>query len=419
MERVFKKHELKKTYYRVPGVNILVYEPVDADCCPESRIMVASMHGSPYPDLNHIFIEGIAACGFRSAYCVPDDTSFITQFQVMNGCVEFLYGLEGVEKLVLMGQSRGAGLMSGYQRIAENGVDFYQQSDRLLPFPDMKLRPADGLMLLDANFGFMVMHLMSMSPAIITEGNALHINSGLDPLNTNNGFAPDGKSRYSEDFRRRYLGAQRARYLRILDNARERAELLAKGQGNYFDDEPLFIADSMGGNHSAKLFSSDLRLLSHTREAWPLLHPDGSLSTEIVPSVRPAEVKEFMPGKTRCIFRTTVKELLWIAVEVGEDYDYGEDYLQGINFDSSVTCSAGNVKHISCPLLLMGHTAGYEYINAEWAYKNAKSEDKTIAFSEGLTHGWTVHEPDKYEGAFEAQLDYVGRWLMEKGRFLN
>lgn len=415
---MFETHELKKTYYRVKGANILVYEPVDVENCEQAQILVAAMHGGLGRTLDHPFIEAIAKLGFRSAFCVPDVASFIEQFKIMDACMELLYSLDGVKKIVLMGQSRGAGVMSGYQKIAENGVGIYQGPERRLPFPDMKLRPADGLMLLDANFGFMVMHLMSLNPALIEEGNGLKTNITLDPLNPANGFVPGGKSHYSKEFKHKFLMAQRARYNKLLDMAQERWELIKNGQGNFSDNEPFVVPDCIGINNSPKLFSSDMSIFAHTKEAWPLVHKDLSVTTEIVPSVRGAQENPEMPGTLRASLQTTVKDFLWMELEVTEEYDYGEDYLRGINFDSCFTCSAGNVKMISCPSLFMGHTAGYEYINAEWAYNNSIAKDKSIAFSEGLTHGWGTREPDKYGDALATQAQYVAGWLTESGRFM-
>lgn len=418
MSKTFEFHELKKTYYRVPGANILVYEPVDVENCPQSQILVATMHGGLGRTLEHPFMEAIAKCGFRAAHCVPDVASFIEQFQIMNRCMDKLYSLDDVKKIVLMGQSRGAGVMSGYQKIAENGVQVFQGPERRLPFPDMKLRPADGLMLLDANFGFMVMHLMSLNPAIVEEGNGIKLNKTLDPLQPANGFVPGGKSHYTDEFKHRFLMAQRDRYLRLLDLAEERWEKIKNGEGCFSDNEPFIVPDMIGINNSPKLFASDLSFFTHTKEAWPLVHADGSVTTQVVPSVRFPQENPDMPGTLRASLQTTVKDFLWLEVEVTEDYDYGEDYLAGINFESSVTCSAGNVKMISCPSLFMGHTAGYEYINAEWAYNNSIAEDKSIAFSEGLTHGWGVKEPEKYGDALGAQAQYIANWLTEPGRFL-
>jgi hypothetical protein len=395
----------------------MLYEP--AELARDAQVLVASMHGGLGRGLEHAFMRQLAALGFRSAYCVPDSASFPDQFVAMNNCLELLREHDGVTKTVLMGQSRGAALMSAFQKIAENGVGVYQGADRRLSFPDMELEPADGLMLLDANFGSMVMNLMSMNPALADEGSAMKVRPELDALNPDNGYAPAGQCHYSDEFKHRFLMAQRDRYYKLLAKAEERWELIQKGEGNFSDNEPFIIPDAIGTNNSPKLFAGDLRFFSRTKQAWPLIHPDGSITSEIVPCLRVDENRPAFAGTSGAAFVTTVKDFLWMELEVSGDYDYGEDFLAGIDFESSFTCSSGNVKAISCPLLLMGHTAGYEFITAEWSYTNARSADKTIAFAEGATHGWSSIDAKKYGDTLVTEANYVANWLTEKSRFLS
>lgn len=406
---------IKETYYRVNGANMLMYEPTKAGS--RSKLIVASMHGGLGRTLQQKFLKALAERGYSSVYCVPDSASFPDQFQAMGNCMKLLRESGKFDKIVLMGQSRGTAVMSAYQKIAENGVGIYQGPERRLPFPDMELEPADGLMLLDANFGFMVMHLMSMNAALEDDFNGLKVNEELNALNPDNGYAPDGKCSYSEEFKHKYLMAQRDRYLRLLAKAEERWKLIQDGKGQFSNNEPFIIPDCIGTNNSPKLFAGDLRYFSHTKDAWPLLHKDGSITTEVVPCLRVDENNPKFAGTIGAAFQTTVKDFLWMELNVTEDYDYGEDYLSGIDFESSFTCSSGNVKMISCPLLLMGHTAGYEYITAEWSYNNAASKDKTICFTEGATHGWSSIDTEKYGDTLATEADYVAKWLEEKGRF--
>ena len=397
------------------GANFLLYEPVEPG--PNARILVACMHGGLGRTLEHPFLERLAALGFRTAYCVPDSSSFIDQFTAMDNCLRVLRDLDGVAKAVLLGQSRGAALMSAYQKIAENGVGVFQGAGCRLAFPDMTLVPGDGLMLLDANFGTAVMNLMSMNPALVEEGNALKVRPELDALNPDNGYAPDGQCQYPDEFKHAFLAAQRDRYLGLVAKAEERWGAIRQGKGDYSDNEPFIIPDAIGTNHSPKLFAGDLRFFSRTRGEWPLIHPDGSVTVGVVPSVRVDQNNPSFAGTSRAAYETTVKDFLWMAVDVGADYDYGADYLSGIDFESGFTCSSGNVKAISCPLLVMGHTAGYEFITAEWTYASAKSTDKTIAFAEGATHGWTSIDTAKYGDTVATEAKYVAGWLTENDRF--
>ena len=107
-----------------------------------------------------------------------------------------------------------------------------------------------------------------------------------------------------------------------------------------------------------------------------------------------------------------------------DDFGYDEDSFWGIDWTSCFTCTMGNVRSISVPLLTMGMTGGYEYMAAEYNYENAKSVDKTIAFTEGGQHEFfTNHDAEAYPGQYGDTLattaDYVTGWLTEPGRFLE
>jgi hypothetical protein len=241
-----KACRITQSYHRVDGANILLYEPVEPG--ENAQILVASMHGGLGRTLEHAFMRQLAVFGFRSAFCVPDSASFPAQFVAMENCLSLLRSRTGVRTTVLMGQSRGAGLMSAFQKIAENGVGVYQGPDRRLPLPDMELTPTDGLMLLDANFGFMVMHMMSMNPALRDDTDAMTVDPALDALNPDNGYAPHGRAHYSDAFKHMFLMAQRDRYHRLLAEAELRWRRISKGKGNFSDNEPFVVADAIRTN---------------------------------------------------------------------------------------------------------------------------------------------------------------------------
>lgn len=173
-----------------------------------------------------------------------------------------------------------------------------------------------------------------------------------------------------------------------------------------------------------RLFPQDIRLLSRTRKAWPLLHADGSVTNQIIPCVRrPKNDKSFTTSNV-CTLITTVRTYLnSYAVRTTDSFGYNEDSLQGIDWLSSYNCPPGNVMGMSAPLLVMGMTAGYEFLASEIIYENAhKCADKTIAFVEGATHVYTTAKdceeyPGQYGDTMKTLYDYVDKWLTQKGRF--
>jgi hypothetical protein len=336
--------------------------------------------------------------------------------------IKFMYQYPGVEKVILIGHSRGASLTSCYLKIVEKGISVFQGADRLLPFPDLpELTPVDGYMILDANYG--IMSVLGLDPAILEEGNAIKIDPSLDALNPENGYDPSG-SHYSPEFTKRFIHAQVKRYKNLLKLASERLALIEQGKGNYYDNEPFTIASGFGGLMNSKLFSMDTHFLSHTRGAYPLVHPDGSVTVEQIHSVRiPKDMHERKGMYQGGALNTTVRDFLLCAVKLDDDFGYDEDSFHGIDWASCFTCAAGNVEAITIPMLAMGMTGGYEYMAAEYIYEHSASKDKSIAFTEGASHEFeTATETESYPGQWgntlETTADYLTNWLLEKGRFM-
>ena len=340
------------------------------------------------------------------------------KMQAVKAAVQYLRNLDGVEKIVLMGHSGGATLMTAYQAIAENGVSVFQGPEKIYPHPDCgELPPADGVMLLDANWGNAAMQLFSLDPAVIDETSGRKLDPALNLFLPENGFDPKG-SRYSQDFICRFQKAQSARNNRLLEFAQERMAAIQRGEGLYLDDEPMTIPGANQGFMNNKLYAQDVRLMAHTKKEHPLVHPDGSVTVQIVPSLRGPENPHCLTGSLQEGGRMmTVKNYLSsYAVRTEPDFGYDESRVWGIDWDSSYNCPPGNVKHIHVPLLVMGMTAGWEFLASEIIYEMAASENKHIAFVEGATHKFHTAKhceayPGQYGDTMKTLHDYVAQWL--------
>ena len=412
------KYPIKNTFFRLGrDVPAVLYEPTERTA--HSKIAIAIMHGFDY--LSFAPAIELAKHGFLCLVSNPRNSEYPQQILDFQEVVQFLKKYPGVEKVILLGHSRGSSLLSAYQAIAENGVQIYQQDNRIYPFPDLpQLTPADGIMLLDTNYGIMCM--LALDPAIDDSRGGLIRNPDLDPMNPANGYHPDG-SHYPKEFVSRYLAAQRNRYNKLIQKAQERLALIETGHGKYLDDEPFELIGGNGSLLYTKLFSMDTSLLSHTRNPYPLIHADGSVTNEVIYSVRKAMDDKARMGTSSIVLHTTVREFLLSTVRLNEDFGYSADSFSGVDWESCFTCTMGNVKHISVPLLTMGMTGGYEFMAAEYNYENAKSKDKTIFFVEGATHEFfTNHAAEQYPGQYgdtlESACNFVSSWLLEKGRFL-
>ena len=315
--------------------------------------------------------------------------------------------------------------MSAYQAVAENGPSIFQNPEKMIyPYPDdEKLPPADGIMLLDSNWGNAAMQLFSLDPAVEDENSGKMINEDLNLFSTANGFKPEGTS-YSREFIDRFQEAQSIRNNGILEYALSRLLLLERGLANFDDDEPMIISGSAQGFFNNKLYAQDIRLMSRTREERKLLHADGSSSLEIVHSLRgPENDRSFTPSfREGARFLSVRTYLSSYAVRTKKEYGFDEDHVWGVDWKSTYSCPVGNMEYVHVPALIMGMTGGWEFLASETIYEHTASLDKDLAFVEGATHKFdTAKHLEKYPGQYGDTMktlhDYVDKWLSD--RFLS
>ncbi len=329
--------------------------------------------------------------------------------------VEYLRGLDGVEQVVLFGHSGGATLMTAYQAAAETEGKRFRGSEMVVPLPDRmpSLPPADGVMLIDPNWGNGGVVLFSLDPAVTKEGDPHSIDPELDLFNPANGFDPEG-SRFSDAFIRKFQKAQGERMNRLIDMALTRLHLIQQGKGLYEDDEPFLVVGGAGSFMNNKLYAQDPRLLSRTRGKYPLLHGDGSVTEEVIHTVRrPANERSFTANYRDGLLLTTVRTFLdsW-CVRAKEDYFYNEDTISGVDWTGSYCCTTGNVTGITVPLLVMGMTNGWEFSSVEGIAERAVSRDKTVAFVEGATHMYVPDRGDtRFGDTLQTTYDFIAGWL--------
>lgn len=237
------------------------------------------------------------------------------------------------KKIVLWGHSGGGCLVTAYQNIAEHGAAACNGSEKIIPCTaeDVEgLEPADGVISHDANFGLSTMTFLSMNPAVVNETNdSFDIDESVNLYDEAYGFNASGPSDFSEAFLERYQKAVVKRNNQIIDAALDRWNIISQENGTglkYNDDEPLVIADSAYSQSENKIFTEDLKFLSHTTSEWPVIHNNGSIITQIAKSVRvslspTSSANSYSEGA----LKTTVKAFLDIfAIRVTEDFSYQE-----------------------------------------------------------------------------------------------
>lgn len=412
----------------VPGV---LYEPAEAG--PKAGIGIFVMHASgDYTTFSAC--SELSKRGYR-VLCANNSTSKSGTFddgildQVLMEAklgVSWLRNQPGINKVVLFGHSGGATIMTAYQAIAENGVKFCQGAEKIHKCPDKLagLPPADGIVMADANWGQAEMTLFSIDPAVRQEGKGTDLDPALDMFNPANGFKPEGAT-YSPEFIAKFQKAAGARANALVKKAQDRLAAIEADKGDYIDDEPFFVAGSsfMGGNN--KLYSQDIRLLSHSRKPWTLVHADGSTTVEIIKSVRvPQNTRNLSPSMMAGALKTTVRNYLSsYAIRVTDDFGYDEDTIRGVEWSSTYASPPGNVENVTAPILTLGMTGNWEGLAAETIYDHARSADKSIAFIEGANHIYLPCKkcektPGQFGDTLKNTYDYIDGWLAKPGRFL-
>lgn len=390
-----KIYEIVTEFHRLPRrVPLALYKP--AEKTERSKIAVLAMHGGDYMSFPPM-IE-LAKRGFITAGANPGRGDFASRMLDVKAAVDFMKNYPGVEKLILMGHSNGGCLTSGYEYIAENGVERYKKTDRIIPFPDIEpLTPADGIMLLDANYG--IMDVLAMDPAMKSLNSGWERIPELDIYNPENGYNPKG-SRYDREFVKRFQKAQVKFYEDLLALAQQKAEDIRLGKGMFSDDEPIVIPGAGTGSNANKLFIQDNSLLGHTCNERPLLKKGGEIEHTIVHTVRWMEDAPASHKFNRGSSTTTVQSLLKNELKF-DNFGYDETSMWGADWNFNPMSTQANVKGIHIPTLIEGNTASHEYINATYNFDNSVAEDKTEVYLEGADHMFKPeHRMEEYPGQF-------------------
>jgi len=379
------------------------------DSGPAPHVAVLLIHRTAN-FMNHIATTELAARGFMVLGMNPrsDNNESAVHFEenaldIKSG-IDFLRKKPGITKVLLLGHSGGGPATSFYQAVAEKGVAYCQGPNKLVQCRNnlANLPRADGIIFVDAHPGISVNGLRSLNPALMDESDPKKIDPDLDPFNPKNGYNPKGPSNYSAEFKARYFKAQADRMNRLIDTAQKR-------QKEVGDDDDIFLIRRFEG---ARLMQLDPSIHHTTAKPEKLLKNDGTIVTQIVESVRPAdhlnnrENESFERGSR--IF--TLKSFLSAnAVRATNSID-------GIDWCSSNNSTPCAVQNITVPVLFSAMGGHYFVRDNEIHYELSASKDKDFIVIDGATHGirpCTACEktPGEYSNTVKNFFDYVAKWI--------
>lgn len=333
--------------------------------------------------------------------------------------IAYLRSLSGVTRVVVVGHSGGGHLIAFYAAVAERGPAACRGPEKVYSCAGEALsglqRP-DGVVLLDPTLG--AFHQMSsVDPAAGETGRI----AALDMFSPANGYdLAAKKAHYTPDFARRFHAAQAARNASIVDGALARLRTVEAGQGRFSDDEPLVISGMGVTSAGARLYQPDTAWLSHTKRPHLLLKADGSVSEQVVPSVRPPTGQQAL-GQLRSLEamtqNTTVRRFLASsAIRTKPDFAITSDDIRGVEWNSAMSSTPANAEAITVPTLILTMSCHYLVVPGEIIFDHLAARDKSYASVEGATHLFQPCRPD-YGDTVGRTFDYVDRWLSKDGRF--
>jgi len=329
--------------------------------------------------------------------------------------VNYLKNVQRMTKIVLFGNSGGGVTMSFYQAVAENGPSVCQGPTKLTPCGSnlAGLTPADGVILVDGHPGNPIMRLRSLNPAIVDESNPARRNPALDPFDGKNGYNSSGASKYSEDFKNKYFQAQAERMNRLIALAQKQWQEIQEGKGPYPDDAPF----NSFGFDGARLLSLDLSIRHTTIRPAKFLKNDGTVVTEIVPSIAPPRPELAKANQT---FHEGTQGGLTLKSFLSSNAIRATDSMDERKID---LCSTNNstpclLQSVTAPLLVAAMQASFQNLvqDMEINYSYAKSKDKDLIVVEGATTNITPcnncgGSPGQYSNVTKNFFDYAAAWI--------
>jgi hypothetical protein len=395
-----------------PTVKAVLYSP---DPSIKARVAVVNMHEDGNR-LNDIACTELVQRGFY-VLCMngrSDNNEALDYWNdlpldVASG-VKYLKETVKASKILLYGGSGGGPLMTFYQNVAQNGPSVCQGANKLIPCGNdlAGLPPADGIILRDAHPGTAVNTLRSINPSLQRDDKPDSVIPALDPFSASNGFNSSGSSHYSREFQERYFKAQAARMNRLVDAAMTKLHAIDAGKYYYNDDDAFVIH----GSEAGRLSEMDLTIHAGTVKPQKLLKNDGTIVTEIVKSVRVADVRN--PERAKSFANgskfLTVRSFLGTRAIRAR---HSQDHIDYCSNNNSTPC---HLQKITVPILILGMGGHYFLRDNEVHYEVSGSADKEYIIIEGASHGIRPCKacestPGQYSNTVKNTFDYMQKWI--------
>ena len=403
------------------NANAVIAEPAVSDPA-RNRVVFLTVHPERANMFNSWIARELARRGYRTMqmiYYGPEQT-YDEFLAPIAAAIRRLRSLPGAEKVVLIGGSTGGAEESFYEDVAENGAKVCRAPEVVYPCRGKNLDnlpKADAIIMLDINAGA-PLRTIAVDPAVDSRQPGKR-DAALDMFDPRNGFDPNTEAAtYSPQFAHQYLAAQGARANKLIDEALARLARIEKGEGDYKDDEPFVVPGSSRMENGARLDLADRHFMARTHAPHPLLKTDGTVVTQIVPSVMPP-----LPGNAagidtleRTTQTLTVRHFLsFYALRTTSEYAVTGNDVKGIVWHSTVNSAPGNVEGVRVPTLIMAGTCYGHMVMNEIVFDHSAALDKEYVAVEGGNHSLQPCKPE-YGDTSKRAFDYLEGWLRKPGR---
>ena len=412
----------KTTFVQLAGrANAVVVQPV-TPVPGKTRIALVIVHPEHSNAFNYFTGRELAKYGYTAMMIntYGPEESYEEFIPGIAAGIKALRAMPGIEKVVLAGHSTGGPELTSYQDVAENGAKACQDPQRVLKC-DAKglegLPKADGVMMIDTHDGA-VERTIALNPAVGAHDGQLKT-PALDMFDPKNGFDPKTKgAKYTPEFQKKYLAAQRVRVNQVIDEAKARLALIQAGKGVFQDDEPFVVAGSDLHINGARLDLADKTILSRTHGQHMLLKADGTRPVQIIPQVTaPNAQPEDQNRLADTVQNITVKAYLsFQALPLGPDYNLTADNVYGVSWRGTANSVPGNVSGIHAPTLFLVSSCAPHLVFSEIAFDRSAAADKAFVGLEGANHGLMPCRPE-YGDTYKRAFDFIDSWLQKPGRF--
>ncbi len=407
----------------IPGrVNMVLYKP-DTGPAPHIAFLIAHRTGNNLGNIacRELANRGFAALCFNTRY-VNNEMSVQWENIALDvkAAVDYAHGIPGIAKVVLLGHSGGAPLMTYYQAVAENGVSYCQGPDKLVQCGNnlAGITPADGILLDEGHAGDGFQALTGINPSLaMVDGKPSLVDPSVDPFDPANGYNPNGASHYAQAFRTRYYAAQSKVMNAQIARVRALQDAIKQGEGPFPDNDIVLVPFS-AERGAARLSELDPGVPEYMSTSKPekLLKNNGTIAMQVIHSIEPPHPDRIRTNRS---FEIGAK-VLTIKSYLSTNAIKSSNSFDGVNWCSVNNSTICAVQRIKAPTLIVAMGAYHLLGDEERMFEKSAAPDKDYIVVEGGTLGYTGCKDcgqgsGDFSNALKNNFDYVAKWA--KARF--